>query len=223
MHNPFATRWVRPGAIDFELPPGITLDELLARFARQGRRGAIVGPHGSGKSTLLATLGARLAAEGHLLAMISLREGNRSLPRPAKREIQRLVSSGPKGPSERRAIVMVDGHEQLGHWARWRLNRLCRRSGLGLLLTSHCPTSTPELVATSPSAELVVALAARLLGAEWSEPYRARAEASYVARRGNVREVLFDLYDLYESRRARDDARDRVPEIACPGRERNRC
>jgi hypothetical protein len=86
------------------------------------------------------------------------------------------------------------------------LNRLCRRRGLGLLVTSHALVSLPLLLATATSVELAETLAERLLGDEWDATYRERLRRSYRARAGDVREVFFDMYDLYESRR-RDNAR----------------
>jgi hypothetical protein len=81
--NPFATCWTRPGALPFHFPHGIDADQLIAKLAGQSWRGAIIGPHGSGKSTLLETLKPALAAAGRSAIQITLRDGQRHLPRAA--------------------------------------------------------------------------------------------------------------------------------------------
>ncbi len=54
--NPFSTKFIRPGAIDFVVELGDALPDIFARFERFGLSGQVVGPHGSGKSTLLWAL-----------------------------------------------------------------------------------------------------------------------------------------------------------------------
>ena len=50
--NPFSTRFIRPGAIEYLFAPGQTADSLIDRLRHNQWRGQIIGPHGSGKSTL---------------------------------------------------------------------------------------------------------------------------------------------------------------------------
>ena len=59
--NPF--RASRIEALDFRFAAG-GLDDLVDRFLRAGRRGAIVGPPGSGKTTLLRAVDRCLRARG---------------------------------------------------------------------------------------------------------------------------------------------------------------
>jgi hypothetical protein len=54
--NPFATRFTRPGAIEFIFPAGESLATLVARLRACDWRGQITGPHGSGKAPLRAAL-----------------------------------------------------------------------------------------------------------------------------------------------------------------------
>src|SRR6476660_6981871 len=49
-----------------------------------------------------------------------------------------------------RPIEIVDGYEQLNRLTRWRLRNRCRRSGSGLLATSHIPTGLPTLIKLAP-------------------------------------------------------------------------
>ncbi|MBL8827336.1 MAG: hypothetical protein JNM18_10140, partial [Planctomycetaceae bacterium] len=107
--NPFATRWVRPGAIAFQFPSGDSPEQLLARLAEHRGWGEIRGPHGSGKSTLLATLVPILEQAGRVVIALELHDGQRRLPRPLG-----------ELPIDARTTVIVDGYEQLSWWHAWR-------------------------------------------------------------------------------------------------------
>ena len=67
--NPFATRFVRPGAMRYHFALGESETEAHRRYRELVRdlvakgAGLIVGPHGSGKSTLLRSLDSALAAQ----------------------------------------------------------------------------------------------------------------------------------------------------------------
>jgi hypothetical protein len=189
--NPFATRFVKPGAVEFDFDGTDTLSTVTSRLAAQRWRGAIVGPHGSGKSTLLAALIPQIEAAGKTALVHRLHDRQRSLqPWPDCRSI---------APGE--TLVVVDGYEQLSRWSRWRLQRLCRQCRLGLLVTSHQPNELPLLVRTNPTPLLAARLAAQWLGQELSPVWQAACAASFAGRAGNVREVAFDLYDFYELQR----------------------
>jgi hypothetical protein len=190
-HNPFATRHVRPGAIPFCFPPGIGAGQLVERLAASGWRGQIVGPHGSGKSTLLATLLRAIEDCGRRPLLIALHDGQRRLPdRPERMAIL-----------DERAVIVVDGYEQLGLWSRWRLDRLCRRRGYGLLVTAHRSVGMPLVLDTFTTPELAEQLIDRLTHGE-ARIDRREIAARFLAREGNLREVLFDCYDLYEKQSA---------------------
>jgi energy-coupling factor transporter ATP-binding protein EcfA2 len=185
--NPFATCWTRPGAIAFQFDDGQSTGELVAKLAAQGWWGAIVGPHGSGKTTLLETLMPILRGAGHHVRAISLRNGQRRLPCCFFRM--------------ERALVIIDGYEQLGWLERARLKHRCRRVNHELLVTTHSPTSIPTLIRLAPEERLVRQLVADLT-AHVSTPITPADVAASHARFGsNVREILFDLYDRHERRR----------------------
>ncbi len=194
--NPFATRFVRPGAIPFVFAPSVDAAALVGRLAQCGWRGAIVGRHGSGKSTLAASLVPELERAGRRVIWFALHDGQRSLPRGAL----------PARLLDAQSLVIVDGYEQLSRWSRWRLSRDCRRFGAGLLVTSHDPTRLPELYRTVADMALFERIVSQLIGDRRYAISREEREAAFESHHGNVREALFSLYDLVEQRLAESRA-----------------
>lgn len=192
LDNAFATRFTRPGALPFFFGDDDSATAVVERFAARGFRGAIVGPHGSGKSTLVAELVPRLEAIGRRLRIIALHDGERRLP------------AGIMSNLQADDVLIVDGYEQLGWPARWSLHRAVHRSGAGLLVTTHEPIRRlPTLLATRPSFELTQSLVERLVAASPGAAITAAdVRRAFDRHAGNVREVFFELYDLYELRRS---------------------
>jgi hypothetical protein len=97
-------------------------------------------------------------------------------------------------------ILVIDGYEQLGWYHRWRLKRLCRRGKVGLLVTAHKSVGLPPLLELQPTSVLMRQLVRHL----WPEHDRLitdrEIDACFESQRGNVREAMFALYDLFESR-----------------------
>jgi hypothetical protein len=189
--NPFSTRFTRPGAIEYLFPPGVDAELLLGRLAASAWWGQIVGPHGSGKSTLLATLRLHWEASGREPLEISLRDGERRLPCRA------LVHKQLRPATQ----VIIDGYEQLSWTARYRLKRLCRLRGCGLLVTSHRPAGLPELFVARVDLATTSKLVEILAGRSSKAPPLPPLEALLTAHGNNVRELLFGLYDWYEQHR----------------------
>jgi hypothetical protein len=195
--NPFATRHVRPGSIVPLDGRGAPLDIplLVGRLRRSGGTGAIVGPHGSGKSTLLLRLAAEIEAGGTRVERVRVR-GWRDV-------VRTLVACRAAG---RNGTVCIDGWERLAGPLRRLVRLLARVTGRALVVTMHRRDSMPELATCGTTAGLLAAIVDRLPGrADWygrligAEDIRAAFEH----RHGDVREALFDLYDVFE-RRARD-------------------
>lgn len=191
--NPFSARQIRPGALPYRFPADVTPETLLARLQQQAFRGQILGPHGSGKSTLLATLLPALEAAGVPTFLSTLHDGQRRLP-PELQQLPRLAAG---------TLLIVDGYEQLSRWSRLRLDRLCRRGGLGLLVTAHRDAGLPTLFQTHTDVPLAQTMVDTLLGAERSRITPEEVAERFSRHAGNLREVFFDLYDLYETRRPR--------------------
>jgi hypothetical protein len=187
--NPFSTRYVRPGALPFLFGPGESLAGLADRLTDQGRWGQIVGPHGSGKSTLLAALVSELERRGCQLQAVRLNQRDHLLPS------QMWEIAAQPGTQ----LLVIDGFEQMGFWLHRRLCRLCRYNGHGLLVTCHRDLGLPELYRTI----VTPVLGRQVLDVLLTDKQRRVVEAfdlprSLAEHRGNFREVLFALYDLYE-------------------------
>jgi len=189
--NPFCTRRIRPGAIPFLFPAGRDAETLVGRLRQNGWWGEIIGGHGSGKSALLATLIPSIERAGRHATLVELHDGQRRLPLDLDRECQPGASM----------VVIVDGYEQLSRWRRWLLARLCRRRGWGLLVTAHASVGLPPLYQTAATPELAERIVGGLMAGRAS-PLAARELAECLARHhDDLRETLFDLYDLYEEQR----------------------
>ncbi len=186
--NPFCTRRVRPGAIPFLFPSDHTAETLVERFQATGRQGEIIGPHGSGKSTLLAALISVFERTGYGIVLVELHDGQRRLP-PDLWADTRLQGS---------AILVIDGYEQLNRLSRFRLKRFCRRRGMGLLITAHVPMGLPTLFQTAATPELLAKIVAYLSANQPQMISEDVLTLLFTQHRGDLREILFELYDIYE-------------------------
>jgi energy-coupling factor transporter ATP-binding protein EcfA2 len=189
--NPFSARRISPGAIPYLFPPGETVATLVDRLRQAGWWGQITGPHGSGKSTLLAALTAAIEHAGRPTVLVVLHDAERRLP-------LRLRSDPRLRPP---VLLVIDGYEQLGRWNRLMLKRFCRRQGVGLLVTAHESVGLPDLFHAAVTPDLAERVVATLL--EHREPPFTSQEVSQclAGHGGDLRETLFDLYDVYEQRR----------------------
>ncbi len=188
--NPFCTQCVRPGAIPFRFPGVLSADGLVDRLRDTKWRGAIIGPHGSGKSTLLIELLHALERCGRRPTLLTLHDGD---CREVAHFRARRVTPG--------SVIAVDGYEQLNvirrSWLRWQ----CWRRGLGLVVTAHEPVGLPVLFHTEVTLALAQDIASQLQ--DGCEKLVAADDVACQFARcgGNVRELLFALFDLYEARR----------------------
>jgi hypothetical protein len=185
--NPFgasrvlsAIRFVRPddGARE-------TAASLLPRLETLGYRAAIVGPHGAGKTTLLEDLGDLLVERGFRVSQVRLDTLDRRLPRAWWVRASRLDAGD---------VVCLDGAEQLGRLGWWRFRWSVRRAG-GLLVTSHRAGRLPTLIACTTNVDLLAGIIDRL--APRPVPGAPTAAELFVRHRGNLRDALRDLHDVY--------------------------
>jgi hypothetical protein len=191
--NPFAVQRVL--AVRSRLAR-VTWEELLDRLAAFGFRAALVGPHGHGKTTLLEDLAPRLEDRGFRLRSATLRAGDRRLT-AAQEEALFADLAG-------RDLLLVDGAEQLGRLSWLRLRRKSRAAG-GLVITSHRAGLLPTLHECRTTPELLAGIVRDLLGSELgseAEGMSPGSEELWLRHRGNVRDALRELYDVWAARPA---------------------
>ena len=188
--NPFSTRRTSPGAIPYVFRSGENADALVDRLRQAGWWGEIIGPHGSGNRPCWR-LSRTPRPGGQRTVLVTLHDGERRLPLRLRDD-----------PSLRPPLVlMVDGYEQLGCFSRLTLKRFCRRHRLGLLVTAHRPVGFPHLYRTAVTAEVAWQIVSTLLDGH-QQPFTPDEVSTCLSRHdGNMREALFELYDLFEKRR----------------------
>ncbi len=126
--------------------------------------------------------------------MITLHNGQRRLPA----EFWHAIGAKPQ------CVIVVDGFEQLGWWSRRRLIWACRREGRGLLISVHHENATaglPVIHRTCGDLAIVQHLVELELPSHQGVIGADDVSRAFRSRDGNVREVMFDLYDLFEQRR----------------------
>ncbi|MGO9114281.1 MAG: hypothetical protein ACLP9L_34125 [Thermoguttaceae bacterium] len=191
LSNPFCAARLRPGTIDFVFEQGKTLQQLVDTLEINGWHGQITGGHGTGKSTLLAALAPAIEARGRLVKSITLVAGQRHLPREFIASLRLSAGLG---------VAAVDGVEQLHPWNRLLLRRICQAHAVGLVVASHRRAYLLSLYETVVDEARAWRVVERL-----QHGFPPRVEIADLVERlarhqGNLREALFDLYDLYEER-----------------------
>jgi len=187
--NPFASRFIRPGALPFIFPTGESAEQLVQRLDVLGGQVEICGPHGAGKSALLAALVPALRASSQEAELIELHDGQRHVPVDRMRNLE----GAPLG-----TVVIIDGYEQLGWWSRRRVGALCKRRNFKLIVTCHETVGLPLLWEARPTLELAHQIVGRLTE---TAPHRVppeHIERAFAGQAGDLREMLFELYDFYE-------------------------
>jgi hypothetical protein len=195
--NPFATRFTRPGAIPYIFPPGQSAVGLLDSLRNHDWWGEIIGPHGSGKSSLLAELLPLLDAAGRRVEVFGLHQGDRTLP----------FSKADVRTWNEETQVVVDGYEQLSWWSKRRLQSQVKAQRAGLLITAHQPMGLPPLFTTQPTLELARQIVENLLAGTDGNGVLSHEDvaAAFSAHGANLRELLFSLYDVYQTKRKAND------------------
>ncbi len=201
MHaNPFSTRFIQPGAIDYQRFDGGTVSELAQQFLElPSKRASIIGPHGSGKSTLLANLVSEFQSLRPNTQIHALRFSTERSPRVALYESMSAWTAD--------SIVILDGYEQLGFWSRLQINRKATTQAIALLATAHQDIRGFQTVWETSVTETSSRWVVQRLLQQTARPEMATdllaSEAWALSRdrhQQNLRESLFDMYDWYQCR-----------------------
>ena len=153
---------------------------LLARWHSAGRRGALVGPHGTGKTARLRVLAEILSREGWRTVWIQWHDDGATMPSDWVAALAELDS---------RTVVLLDGSENLGAFAAYRLHRRTRRAGGVLATRHHASLLLRTLARHRPDAEVFAAHVALL-----APEIVPSARAVFAAARGNAHEAFRRLY-----------------------------
>lgn len=186
--NPFCSRRIRPGAIPFYFPQGVSIQTLLETLEKNSWCGQIIGPHGSGKSTLLAALLPEISRCGRRVIHLELQDGVRTLPL-SDTELQEMDAE---------TQLAIDGYEQLSYWTRRRIKSRAQKQGFGVIILGHEPLEYPDLYQTSRELAVAKLIVSRLLENTIVRIPESVVEEHFERYRGNLREMLFSLYDVYE-------------------------
>jgi hypothetical protein len=187
--NPFSSRFIRPGSIGYIDAGQGDADAIFGRWQMSGWRGQIVGPHGSGKSTLLADLLERFDRRQQTLRTIRVTSSRQSI-----KQASSLIHKLPK-----QLGLAVDGFEQLPWWCR-RL--VLNHSRHPLIITTHQRQPSwrqllPVLATTATDSQLASRVVEAVLAMSDSSAIDLPVAAAYRNAGGNLREMLFLLYDHY--------------------------
>ncbi|MDG2221857.1 MAG: hypothetical protein P8L85_10775 [Rubripirellula sp.] len=174
--NPFATRFVRPGALEFrfaalsdsigkdgigdgpcetaaacshtDLELGETRLEEVVDELHQHRVGLLVGHHGSGKSTLVHALTPRLNSRFGVVRHVQFCHERQQHLAARMRVRYRMIQQLRSQIKNlpRGGLLTLDGAEQLARFEFRLLCRKIRRRGVALLATCHTPISNVHIL-----------------------------------------------------------------------------
>lgn len=182
--NPFETQ--RINRVHYR-PQGWTWDELRERLRGLHYRAAIVGAYGSGKTRLLEELGMKLEEQGFPVALFRVSHDSSSCPKGLFRQLLFAHGAG--------HVILLDEADRLSTLS-WLGLRILALRARGLIVTSHTYGMLPLLVECRPTVQLLDDILVELVGQERAE-IRDAGRYLFHECRGNIREVLRALYNVY--------------------------
>lgn len=206
--NPFRSANVRPGANSFVFSHEGSVEQLFHELDHH-RQAQIAGPHGTGKSTLMLSLMRLAASRGRAVAHHAL-GGNMTERMRAGRISERKRGDEVVGAIQREVsnvdFVAVDGFEQLSRSQRASIVRQCLENQTRLLITTHRDMGMPTLYRTRVDFDIARRVVAEICEREGAAKLPDAAHLAQLLRRhgGNLREMLFALYDEFSTASATD-------------------
>lgn len=182
--NPFASRFIDNVAFHFRA--GDSLAAYWQRLETHRFRGAIIGDHGSGKSTLLLQTQSELAQRGIPTLSLFI---NTERPRLSPQQYQSLLDV------DGDTVIIFDGADLLSWWD-WRRVKRRSRCAKGMIITSHGRALLPCLYRTQTDVALLHHVMT-CLNVPLTPALSQHCEQLFKQHRGNIRDVLRDLYWLY--------------------------
>lgn len=158
---------------------------LFEKLRTLNYRCAIVGSEGAGKTTLMEDMEDSLCSMGFNIKKLLLTREKRVFPFDFINHFFKSLT-----PDD---IILFDGAEQM-NWLSWQIfKRKTHKSG-GLIITSHIYGLLPTLYEAGTSPEILRDIVKLLLG---EEVKKNEVSELYDRHRGNIREALRELYDIY--------------------------
>lgn len=182
--NPFSTRFIRPDQLSYLDLPDNTPAEVWGRIREAGFLGQIVGPHGAGKTALLHRIVDLMNSDGINSNWQTIRPGMRVVPASLSRE----------------TVTCLEGAELLPKWNLWRILWRVRRGSRVIFTTHQALTKVPVVATLQPRLDVAQRIVTTLLVGREPVIDEDDVRATYQKHGGNLREMLLDLYDVYESR-----------------------
>jgi hypothetical protein len=210
-HNPFSTRKTNPGIIpyffgDVAFPSGINTESSLelfyANFKKFDYWSQIVGGHGTGKTTFLIEFVRYLENQKYTYNHCTLHDRQRVLTDEFWERHVSIATQFKTEAIEKPPINIVDGYEQLSLVSKIRLRLACRKGQCGLLITAHTPAwRLPVLLRTETTDDTLQHIIGHLFRnlPDIAPPDKTLCRLLFDRHQGNLRNVLFDLYDHYEN------------------------
>lgn len=202
--NPFAARFLDPARANWIEPVPSQLESWTTQLLEGPRIQTIVGPHGCGKSTLLHTLCSRLAERRATVNQIWI-AADRT---PWNRHLRRLLRQ-----SDGESFAAVDGLDAWPLRQRRALKSFATRRNLRVVATLHTRDELPLLADLQPDFLTLTRIVERLTSRipPSCHPDCKLLQHLFSYHRGNLRDVLFDLYDWWEAGRGKHEHRVTLP------------
>ncbi len=172
----------------------ILREDLYVRLRMLHYRAAIVGREGTGKTTLLEQIKKDLEEQKKDIFLITLNKERPYFFWSLLKKIRQRI--------DRDTIILLDGADVLPFW-HWKILCHLTKKAAGLIVTTHSLKLLPELIYCRTNKDVLQLVLEHLLGNE-SGKAQALSRVLFDTHKGNIREVLRDLYEEYALKEKKD-------------------